>query len=321
MRKKRFTVWMVASLLVLVFQIPVWAAYPEKSLNILVWSTPGSGNDIAARSLATMSEKSFGQPIQIVNKTGGSGVVAMSYLLSRPADGQWCVLNTNSMISVLYDTPQSYNLDSFDYVIRLMTDPEFIAVRKESPYKTIEDLLQAAKKRPGELKMGGSLMGSIAWLVAKHIEKVADVKFNYIPYPGARDAVVAVLGGHLDVIVSPMAPMMGVFKSGDMRLLARTSTESETDVKVPTFVEKKMPSVDQVMSRGIMVKKETSPEIIEKLHSAFKKTILSPEWKAQYLDKYQQYQGYQGPTAFTKAMQDEAKITIPLLQSIPKGKQ
>jgi putative tricarboxylic transport membrane protein len=320
MCKKNFTIWMTALLLVLVCHMPAWAAYPEKPLNILVWGNAGAATDILARSLAAMSEKSFGQPIQIVNKSGGSGIVAMAYLLSKPADGQWCVLNTNSMISVLYDNPQSFNLDSFDYVIRLVTDPEFIAVRKESPYKTIEDVLQAARKRPGELKMGGALMGSIAWLVAKQIEKVADVKLNYIPYPGNRDAVVAVLGGHVDVIVSAMAPMLGVFKSGDMRLLASTSTEPETDVKVPTFVEKKMPSIDQVMWRGIMVKKGTSPDVIEKIQSTFKKTILSREWKEQYLDKYQQFQGYQGPAQFTKAMKDEEKLTIPLLQSIPKGK-
>ncbi len=320
MGKKKCIVGMAALLLVLAFQCPVGAAYPEKPLNILVWGNAGAATDILARALAAMSEKSFGQPIQIVNKAGGSGIVAMSYLLSKPADGTWCVLNTNSMISVLYDSPQSFNLDSFDYVIRLVTDPEFIAVRKESSYKTIEDLFQAAKKKPGEFKMGGALTGSIAWLVAKQMEKAADVKFNYIPYPGNRDAVVAVLGGHVDAIVSAMAPMLGVYKSGDMRLLASTNPEPETDVKVPTFIEKKMPSIDQVMWRGIMVKKGTSPEVIEKLHSTFKKAILSPEWKAQYLDKYQQYPGYMGPAEFTKAMKNEEKTTIPLLQSIPKSK-
>lgn len=320
MCKKSFIIGMTALLLALAFQTPVWAAYPEKPLNILVWGNPGAATDILARSLAAASEKTFGQPIQIVNKAGGSGIVAMSYLLNRPADGTWCLLNTNSMISVLYDSPQSFNLDSFDYVIRLVTDPEFIAVRKESPYKTIEDLLQAARKKPGELKMGGALLGSIAWLVTKQIEKVADVKFNYIPYPGNRDAVVAALGGHVDVIVSALAPMLGVFKSGDMRLLASTSTEPETDVKVPTFIEKKMMNIDQVMWRGIIVKKGTSPDMIEKMHSAFKKTILSREWKEQYLDKYQQFQGYMGPAPFTKAMKDEEKLTIPLLRSIPKGK-
>lgn len=320
MHKKSFTISMMVLLIALVLQSAGWAAYPDKPLNILVWGNPGAATDILARSLAAASEKSFGQPIQIVNKAGGSGIVAMSYLLSKPADGTWCLLNTNSMISVLHERPQSFNLDSFDYVLRIVTDPEFIAVRKESPYKTIDELLQAAKKKPGELKIGGALLGSIAWLVAKQIEKVADVKFNYIPYPGNRDAVVAVLGGHVDVIVSAMAPMLGVFKSGDMRLLASTSTEPERDVKVPTFIEKKMMNIDQVMWRGIIMKKGTSPEVIEKLHTTFKKAILSPEWKDQYLEKYQQRQGYLGPAEFTKAMKDEEKLTIPLLQSIPKSK-
>lgn len=320
MRKKSFTISMMVLLLALVLQTPVWAAYPDKPLNIMVWGKPGAATDILARSLAAASEKDFGQPIQVVNKAGASGIVAMSYLLSKPDDGTLCLLNTNSMISVLYNRPQSFNLDSFDYVIRLVTDPEFIAVRKESPYKTIEDLLQAAKKRPGELKIGGALLGSIAWLVAKQIEKAADVKLNYIPYPGNRDAVVAVLGGHVDMIVTALAPMLGVVRSGDMRLLASTSTEPDTDMKVPTFIEKKMMNIDQVMWRGIIVKKGTSPEVIEKLHTTFKKTILSPEWKGQYLEKYQQRQGYMGPAEFTKAMKDEEKLTIPLLQSIPKGK-
>jgi putative tricarboxylic transport membrane protein len=319
MSKKNFSIFIAALVFVWVFQIPAQAAYPEKPLTVMVWGKPGSATDILARALATASEKDFGQSINVLNKTGGSGVVAMSYLLSKPADGNLCLLNTNSMISVLLGNPQSFNLDSFAFVIRLVTDPLLIAVRKESPYKTIEELIQGAKKNPGELKMGGALMGSVNWLAAKQIEEAAGVKLNYIPYPGNRDVVVAVLGGHVDTIVSAMAPMLGVYNSGDMRLLISTSTEPETEYKIPTFAEKNM-DVDRVMWRGIMMKKGTDPEIVEKLHLTFKKTILSPKWKEQYLEKYNQRQGYLGPAAYTKAIKNEEKSTIPLLESIPKGK-
>jgi len=319
MSKKNFNIFITALLFVLVFQVPAPAAYPEKPLTILVWGVPGSATDILARALAAMSEKDFGQPINILNKAGGSGVVAMSYLLSKPADGTLCLLNTNSMISVLHGNPQSFNLDSFDYVVRLVTDPVFIAVRKESPYKSIEELIQGAKEKPGELKIAGALMGSINWLAAMQLNKKAGIKLNYIPYEGNRDVVISVLGGHVDAIVSAMAPMLGVHKSGDMRLLASTSTEPETELKVPTFIEKNM-DIDQNMWRGIMMKKGTDPAIIEKLNRTFKKTVLSPEWKEQYLMKYKQRQGYMGPAEITKAMKNEEKLTIPLLGSIPKTK-
>ena len=167
--------------------------------------------------------------------------------------------------------------------------------------------------------MGGALMGSVNWLAAKQIEEVADVKLNYIPYPGNRDAVVAVLGGHVDAIVSAMAPMLGVYNSGDMRLLISTSTEPETEYKIPTFIEKNM-DINRVMWRGIMMKKGAAPEIVEKLHLTFKKTILSPKWKEQYLEKYNQRQGYLGPAEYTKAIKNEEKSTIPMLESIPKSK-
>ena len=285
----------------------------------MVWGKPGSATDILARALAMASEKDFGQPINILNKTGGEW--CRRDVLSFKQTGRWNPVPFEYQFNDLgFDRQsQSFNLDSFAYVIRLVTDPLLIAVRKESPYKTIEELIQGAKKNPGELKMGGALMGSVNWLAAKQIEEVADVKLNYIPYPGNRDAVVAVLGGHVDAIVSAMAPMLGVYNSGDMRLLISTSTEPETEYKIPTFIEKNM-DIDRVMWRGIMMKKGTNPEIVEKLHLTFKKTILSSKWKEQYLEKYNQRQGYLGPAEYTKAIKNEEKLTIPLMESIPKSK-
>jgi len=104
MRKRRITVLMAALLLVLAFQLPGWAAYPEKPLNILVWGNPGAATDILARSLAAMSEKSFGQPIQVVNKAAGAASFPCPTFW-QAGRRTWCLLNTNSMISVCMTPP------------------------------------------------------------------------------------------------------------------------------------------------------------------------------------------------------------------------
>lgn len=320
MQKNSFLkILILALLFISIIQTPTWAGYPEKTLNFLVWGTPGSATDILARNLAIYSEKIFGQQILITNKPGGNGIVAMSFLQSKPADGYWCLLVTNSMISVLLKGTQSYNLDSFDYIIRIVTDPLFLAVRKDSPYKTLEDFIEAAKKKPGEIKIAGALRGGIAELAAFEIMQAAGIQFNYIPYEGNRDAVIAAAGGHTDAVFCALSPMLGLHKSGDLRLLASTDTEPEVELKVPTFTEKKL-NVTGNMWRGIAARRGTPPAAIEKLHSAFKKAILTHEWKEKYIDKFQQKQGYLGPADFTRAMKNEEKVTKAFLESMPKAK-
>ncbi|MBI5968258.1 MAG: tripartite tricarboxylate transporter substrate binding protein [Deltaproteobacteria bacterium] len=300
-------------------QTPARAAYPEKPMTMLVWGTPGSATDILARNLALFSEKSFGQQIQVMNKPGGSGIVAMSFLQNKPTDGYWSLLITNSMIPVLLKGTQPFNLDSFEYVIRIVTDPLFLTVRKESPYKSLEDFVEVAKKKPGEIRLSGALRGGIYELTAFEIMQAAGIKINYIPYEGNRDAVIAAVGGHVDAALCALSPMLGLVKSGDVKLLVSTAMEPEEELKVPTFTEKKL-NVTGNMWRGVAVKKGTSAEIIERLHSTFKKAILSPEWKEKYLDKYQQKQGYMEPAEFTRAMKGEEKTTRAFLESMEKAK-
>ena len=298
----------------------VSAAYPEKPMTNLVWGAPGSATDILARTLAAFSEKDFGQQIQILNKPGGNGIVSMTYLLGKPADGYTSILVTNSMIPVLLKGTQSFNLDSFDFVIRIVTDPLLLAVKKESPYKTLEEFVQAAKKNPGNMKVSGSLRGGVYEQTAFELMQSAAIKLNYIPYQGGSEAVVAAMGGHVDAVICVFSPMLGLVKSGDLRLLASSSTEPETDLKIPTFLEKKL-NVTTAMWRGIAVKKGTPPEILEKIHATFRKQILSPEWKEKYILKYDQRPGYLGPADFNKAMKNEEKSTKEFLKTLEKAKK
>jgi putative tricarboxylic transport membrane protein len=300
-------------------QVSVRAAYPEKPMTILVWGAPGSATDILARTLAAFSEKDFGQQIQILNKPGGNGIVAQTYLLGKPADGYWSILVTNSMIPVLLKGTQPFNLDSFDFVIRIVTDPLLLAVRKQSPYKTLEDFIAAAKENPGKIKVSGSLRGGVYEQTAFELMKAAKIKLNYIPYQGGSKAVVAAVGGEVDAVICVYSPMLGLVKSGDLRLLASSSTEPEPELKIPTFTEKKL-DVTTAMWRGIAVEKGTPPEIVEKLHAVFKKQILSAAWKQKYIEKYEQRQGYLGPADFTKAMKNEEKSMKAFLQTIEKPK-
>jgi tripartite-type tricarboxylate transporter receptor subunit TctC len=310
---------LLAFIFVLNVPLKASAGYPEKTMNLVVWGTPGSATDILARTLVLFSEKNFGQPIQITNKPGGNGIVGMSYLLSKPANGYWSLLITNSMISWLLTGTQSFNLESFEFVIRIVTDPLFLFVRKDSPFKTLEDFIQEAKKRPKAIKIGGAGRMGVYELTAFEVMREAGIKLNYIPYDANREAVVATLGGHVDCGISALAPMVGLLKSKDLRLLASTATEPETDQDVPTFLEKKL-DVTGNMSRGIAVKKGTPPQMIEKLHATFKSAISSPEWKEYYIDKFQQRQGYLGPADFTKAMKDEERVTREFLKTVAKSK-
>lgn len=282
----------------------VQAAYPEKPITLICWSSAGSSHDLMARVVAKISQEFLGQPVVVVNKEGGSGKVAMSYVLDQKPDGYTIMSNTRSMTELFPDTAGKLSIDDFKYVSRLVRDPFVVTVRQDSPFKTLEALIAHAKANPGKVTMGGFSVKSVDESLVKDFEAAAGIKFNYIPYKGGSEPVVAVLGGHIDAVVSNPGEVNANFKAGKLRVLAlATETRFPPFEDVPTLKEKGYPIVTEHW-RGLMVSNDVPDAIVARLNDAMIKVVAHPEF-AQFLQNTNMYNGYMPGAEFVKLVKQQ----------------
>lgn len=282
------------------------AAWPEKAITLICWSSAGSSHDLMARIVAKVAEEYLGQPIAVVNKEGGGGKVAMSYVLNQKPDGYTIMSNTRSMTELFPDPAGRMTIDDFRYVSRMVRDPFVITVRTDSPFKTIDDLIAKAKANPGKVTMGGFSVKSVDEGLVMDFEKAAGIDLNYIPYKGGSEPVVAVLGGHIEAVVSNPGEVNANYKAGKLRVLALATEERFAPyTAVPTLKEKGYPIVTEHW-RGIMVDKDVPDEVVKKLDAAMVKVTEHPDF-ARFLSNTNMYPGYMPGEEFAKLVHEQTK--------------
>ena len=215
---------------------PAQGFTPDRTIEFMVHSGPGAGNDVFARSVQGVLEKikAVPQNIQVVNKTGGGGLVAMSYLAEKKAETHLVAVFT----SVWFVNPQirkqaKVTMTDLTPLARLVLEPAVLVVRSDSPYKTTKDLIEAAKANPGKLKqVGGSLSSrdnSYRFLIMKN----TGANWQFISMKSGGERVAGLLGGHMDMMIMEPAEALEQIRAGKIRVLA-------------TLMEKRLPSMPDI---------------------------------------------------------------------------
>jgi len=256
------------------------ADYPTRPIEVVVPSSAGGGTDVMARLFADASKKNIPQPLIVTNKPGAGGGIGMTEAQRAPADGYKIGVLISELAIVPHLGMTKVTTADFIPIARLNGDPGLIAVRAESPWQTIDDLLAAARKNEGAVSMGNAGTGTIWHLAAAAVEQKTGVKFNHVPFQGAAPSVLALIGGHVDAItVSPaeIGPHVAV---GKVRVLVAMSDKrlpAPYD-KVVTFKEK---GTDLVLGtwRGLGVPLNTRPEVVKYLRDATRKTAEDPGFR------------------------------------------
>ncbi len=253
--------------------------YPVKPIELVVPASAGGGTDALARSFAEAAKKHLPQPIIVLNKPGASGAIGMNDVIKAPPDGyKVCVVIAE--FAILPSMGQSrFAVDDFKYVARLNADPATITVKADAPWKTIEEFLADAKKRPGEVTVGNSGVGSIWHLAAAALEDKTGARFRHVPFQGAGPAVVALLGAHIDAVAVSPAEVYANVASGKFRTLAVMADQRAKGFEnVPTMKER---NIDLSIGtwRGLGVPKDTPKEIVDVLSAATKKIVEEPAYR------------------------------------------
>lgn len=257
--------------------------YPRRAVQLIVAFPPGGSTDVGARILAGLAEKDFGQPITVVNKGGAGGQIGFTEIARARPDGYTLgFLNLPGMNTITLDPERkaAFTIDSFIPIVNQVLDPGLIWVKGDSPYKTLADLVAAAKQAPGKISACTTGILSDDHLAILMVQEAAKCEFRIVHFDGGAQQITGVLGGHVDCAFDNVG---GVFKrvlSGEVRGLAVTDVErSKFLPNVPCTKELGMTTVISSSTRGVGAPKGTPADVIKVVETAFLKAINSAEMK------------------------------------------
>jgi tripartite-type tricarboxylate transporter receptor subunit TctC len=280
MRRKGILV--LAAMLVTVF--PQYAspqAYPTKPVSLMVAYPAGGSTDVGARIVASLAEKDLGQPLVILNKVGAGGQVGWTEMVRQKPDGYYIgFINLPAINAAILDPDRkaTFQIDSFTPIINQVLDPGVIYVKPDSPYKSVKDIIEDARKRPGEVKAATTGIFSDDHLALLMVEEAAKVKFRIVHFDGDTPQLTSLLGGQIDVSFLNVGGITPRVKAGQVKPLVvfdRERTKFYPDV--PTMVEAGYPSVISSSTRGIVGPKGLPEPVVKKLQGVFKKAMDHPE--------------------------------------------
>jgi tripartite-type tricarboxylate transporter receptor subunit TctC len=257
------------------------ADYPSKPIEFVVPSSAGGGTDVMTRTFTDVARKYITAPLIVSNKPGAGGGIGMGEVQRAAPDGYKVGVLISELAIIPHLNMTKFTGEDFIPIARINADPGTIAVRTDSPYNTIEALLEHAKKNPGDIKMGNAGSGTIWHLAAAAVEEKAGVKFTHIPFQGAAPSVLGLVGGHVDAIAVSPAEVGPFVASGKLKVLALMADKRLPGLyeKVPTFKER---GIDLSVGtwRGLGVPLKTPPEIVAYLRAATQKTVEDPAFAA-----------------------------------------
>ena len=298
----------MASMLAGIAGMAAAQTYPVRPITILCWSAAGSPVDIYARTMAKLLTAELGQNIIVENRTGGSGIVMVNMLVRGATDGYTIAANTLLLATLFSEKTAQFKSEDLQMVARSQIDPYGLIVHTSTPFKSIEQFVAFARKKPEYLNVGGPFAISshrVAWEV---FSDVAKFKTTWVPYPGGGPALTAIAGGHIDAAATNPGNVKPMIDAGKVRVLAVSSDKQLEDFPdVPTYKEKGW-NVVRYQWRGIMAKTGTPKPIVDRLASAIQKAQQTQEWKA-YLKRVSQLDGFQGPDAFRAQLTQDVKET------------
>ncbi|MEO8847314.1 MAG: tripartite tricarboxylate transporter substrate binding protein [Casimicrobiaceae bacterium] len=289
--------------------------YPSEPIRFICTSAAGSPLDIMMRQLGKSLGEQLKQTVIVENRTGGTGAVGMAAALNRPADGYTIVAETGSTSFMMAEGQTKYTPDDFITLRGLQAEPSAVAVRRDSPYHSLQALVDALRKTPDKVNVGGYAAAGFHQYVFYHFQQAAKFKTEWIPFNGGNEAATALLGGHIDAAVMTPSSALGALRNGDIRLLAISTAQRDPYFPdVPTFREQGY-DVVEALWRGVMVKKGTPAPVIAVLTSAMDRVEATPDWQ-QFMRVNLQSPMHKSVDEMQAMVRDEVRTRREFLKSI-----
>lgn len=245
--------------------------YPTGPIELTIMFAPGGGADLLGRQMASYASEILGVPMPAVNRQGAGGAVAFTHIYNEKPDGYSIISHSPAISTSYYQGNMDFNYEDFEHICMITTEAVSIAVAKDAPWNSINDLVEYAKANPGKVKVGHSGVGSFTHLAVVALENETGVSFNSIPYGGGSLAVTDVMSGEIHASSQLSAEVMAQAKAGEVKILGVTGVNRVSALPdVPTFQEQ---GIDLTLTlwRGFAAPKGTPVERIKVLEETFKK--------------------------------------------------
>jgi putative tricarboxylic transport membrane protein len=291
--------------------------YPTRPITVICWSSPGAPNDLLARQIAKVGEKYFGQRMDVLTKKGGSGAVAMAYLMKQKRDGYTLSTTTVSQVVAIAAGHVPFKASDFTYIMRIQSDPYLIAVRSDSPFKNLKDFFDYAKKNPGKLSISGFGTASAHFLAFMRLKaRAGNPDIRWVAYEGGADAAVACLGGHVNAVHTNYSVLGEYVKAGKMRVLGVSSEKRLSFLpEVPTYKEQGY-NLAPDHWRGLMGPAGIPAGVVKKIRADMEKTVADPGFKKFMTNSGAEYGLMASQGEFQKWVEGEVSEYHELLEKL-----
>ena len=272
-----------AASILIVLSCHAASSQAARTVKIVVPVPPGGAGDILARQLAEQVGHAQGATIVTENRPGAGTVIGTESVARAPADGNTLLLNAPYMLISPQLRKVNYDpLRSFEPVCYLVSSPGVIVVNSASPYRTLADLIDAARAKPGELTLASVGPGTAQHIGFEMLKRAANVDLTYVPYAGGAPAINALLGGHVTAVFAEYAPLAGHLKGGTLRALATSAkTRIEPLPNLPTVAESGYPDYEVDLWWGLFAPAQTPKQVLSQLTRWFTDALGAPEVKAK----------------------------------------
>ena len=294
--------------------------YPSRPVTFVAPFPPGGSIELIGRPLAASLEKALKQPVLFTNRVGAAGAVGTSYVASSEPDGYRILFNISSIVVVpeadkIFDRKPAYTMDQLLPVARVNADANVLLVRAESPWKSLRELIDDAKRKPGQLSYSSSGVYGSTHVPAEMFTQAAGIPMRHVPFAGGGPATNALLGGHVDIHIQNVPGSMAHIRSGKLRPLAVTSARrADALPDVPTMKELGV-DVDYGVWHGVFVPAKTPPEVVKVIRDAVRVAVADPDFTGA-LQKISAAVAYLDLPEFQKFVADETRAMAAVVKRI-----
>lgn len=260
-------------------------AWPTKPVRFVIPFPGGSATDVLGRHVAHALTEKWGKQVIIDNKPGGSGVIGVSSVLNSPADGYTFLLTQGSAIVVVPRTIRGVTYDfnrDFVPVAMVATSPLMIAVPTDSPFKTLADLVAAAKAKPESMEVADVGLNTIPHLAAANLAHKAGIQFLHVHYQGGPPAITATIGGQAKAVFETLGPIRSMVEGGKLKVLASMSDRVEKGLEKYPLAKDTVPGAVAQGWFSLIARKGTNEAVVRKVNADVNEALARPNIVAKF---------------------------------------
>jgi tripartite-type tricarboxylate transporter receptor subunit TctC len=318
---RRYTL-LAALLLSSAFSAVAQGSWPTRSITMIVPFPPGGLADLVARPVAEAMSRELGQPVVIENKAGAGGGIGMSLAAKSKPDGYTMVMALSSLTvlpeaDVVLGRAPMFGLNDLRPVARYTADPTVLAVRAESPWKSVQEFVDDARKRPGAINYGSSGNYGTMHVPMEILAQVSGSKLTHIPFTGAGPAVVALLGGQIDAVSTGPATVLQHVKAGKLRVLGHWGNGKLASMPEVSSLKDAGFNAEYAQWSGLFIPSATPEPVAQRIRAAARAAAQDAKVREVILGAGSPVQ-FQDSPDFEKYVQADAKRMVDVVKKIGK---